>query len=223
MTPFSPAGRPVGWSGLPSRIGFCILCKVCPTNPKMSCCGGGGSGRYYGRPYGPGFTTAGAVSCCGGGCAPSPCAAPTCATAALSTYYTGTPLTFTSAVSSLTLVPGLTATVVCPAAVSIVFSGTLQLQGVEGDADTTVDLTLQYYNTLLPSSVMGTVVPVRASLVALGGDAGPYVPVTASLDVTLPAGTYVLQVALACVTDVDLVVAASGTLNAVVTKSTAAC
>lgn len=191
-------------------------------SPKiMSCCGGGGSsGRWYGRPFTPGFTTAGTTSCCGG-CAPRPCGPPSCATTALSTYQEGATLSFTNLISSAVLAPSLTVNAGCTVATSIVFSGTLQLLNTaDVDLANTVDVYIQYYNTLLPSSPQSTVVPVRTSLVAAAEENGPYIPVTASLDVTLPAGTYVVQVNLQCTTTDPVDVLVSGTLNAVVTKST---
>lgn len=195
----------------------------------MSCCGGGGGsgggGRLY-RPYGPSFTTAGAVSCCGGPAITPPCGPSSCATQALSTFYAtpanaSTILNFSSDVSSQSLAPGLTVTATCPVTVALVFSGTLQLINQDGlPISVTVSLTLQYYNTLLPSSVLGAVVPVTASLSAPTGESGPFVPISASLDVTLPAGTYVLQPTFTLITgSPPIQVVATGTLNAVVTKS----
>ena len=133
-------------------------------------------------------------------------------------------MTFTSGDPDNTLLPGLTVAVGCPAAVSIIFSGSVKLQNATDSALTAnMNLNVQYYNTLLPATVFGTLVPVAVSLTAPANSTGPSVPVTASLDVTLSPGTYVVQVTFSNPDSNSRVVVATGTLNAIVTKSASPC
>lgn len=145
-----------------------------------------------------------------------------CATTAISQPYTESTLTLTDA-TSVAFAPAVRVYAPCTVAVALVWSGSLQYVAGEGQAAAVVvDVTLQYSNTLLPSVVNTQAVPVTVTLAD-----GYYVPVATSLDVTLAPGTYLVSVALAFngAPQADTTIAASGTLNAVVTRSTssAAC
>ncbi len=90
------------------------------------------------------------------------------------------------------------------ASAAIVFTGYVVL--VTGTSSPTLTVTLTYSNTAVPSVVVLSQIPVMASLAT-----GVHVPISISLDVTLPCGVYVANVTLA--TSANTVVDVEGSLN----------
>ena len=159
-------------------------------------------------------------SCCGRRLYTAPVAcparAPCCTTSTLSVPYTAEALSLESASAfTSTLSPTMQVVAPCPSAVSLIFTGHLQNVSL---ASLTVSVVLQYWNVLTPSIVTANTVPVTATLVE---DA--YVPVAVTLNVTLPAGTYVVRVSVTGdsgdIGEGSATVNAAGTLNALVARA----
>lgn len=163
------------------------------------------------------------TSCCGRRpftqAVPCPVRAPCCGTTTVSAPFVATTITLSTSTTQPVVLGTPTRVVApCPSAVALIFTGTLQYTSTgEGPLPPLdVNLVLSYYNTLTPSLDNSMTVPIKASL-----SQNAFVPISAALDVQLPAGTYMVEVQLATETAVSQTetLLASGTLSATVARS----